>query len=187
MRSSASNAAAPFSVSYQARKRERRVAELRARHRLRRAQLMHARDRAPDAGLPRCGAVDDLDAAHAFAAELIRDRQAALAAADDDDVVVDAGARAHPVGRIAPDPALRVARLLLRVCCGRVGAGRSGGRWLRRGLCQARRERRGRRRSARPRRGRIRAGRSGSALRLRTVLSGSSFSWMRFVMCFLGS
>ncbi len=99
---------------------------------------MHVRDRAPDARLPCLGAVDDLDAAHAFAPKLVGDRQAALSAADDDDVVVDAGARAHPVRRIAPDPALRVARLCFE-SRGRVGTGRNGGSGLRRGLCQARR------------------------------------------------
>ena len=147
---------------------------------------MHARDRAPDAGLPRCGAVDDLDAAHAFAAELIRDREAALAAADDDDVVVDAGARSHPVGRIAPDPALRVARLLFELPRG-VRVRRCGSRRLR-SVC------------ASPAVGAEAAdGQRGCAaeesapvdparrLELRAVLSGASFSWMRFVMCFLGS
>ena len=91
---------------------QRGVAALRARtQRLRRAQLMHARDAPPNAGLTRLGLVDDVDSADTFALQAIRDRHPALASADDDDVVVDAGTRAHPVGRVAPGPAQRAARL----------------------------------------------------------------------------
>ena len=72
---------------------------------------MHARDAAPDTGLTRIGLIDDVDAADAFAPQAIRDRDAALTAADDDDVVVDARARPHPIGRIAPGPTQRAARL----------------------------------------------------------------------------
>jgi hypothetical protein len=98
--------------------RERGIPELRPRERLRRAQLMHARDRSPDAGIAGCGAVDDLDASDAFAFKAVGDRQAALAPADDDDVVVGAGSRPHPVGRVAPDPAQRVLRLRFEPLCG---------------------------------------------------------------------
>src|SRR5690606_12956951 len=90
--------------------RERRIAELGAGQRLRRAELMHSRDRAPDAGSAGIGLVDHLDAADAFALQLIRDRKAALTAADDHDVVIDAVACADPVRGLGTEPALRVAR-----------------------------------------------------------------------------
>ncbi len=49
---------------------QRDVAAFRPRrHRLRRAQLMHACDRAPDAGLTGLGAIDHVDLADAFALE----------------------------------------------------------------------------------------------------------------------
>ena len=91
---------------------------------------------------------------------------AALTAADDHDVVVDSGARANPVGRVAARPAQNAARLrfelfararVLRVRC---GAARSVRRPAR-----ARPARSSRRRSALPRRGRSAAGRCGSVLR----------------------
>src|SRR5262245_46691339 len=76
---------------------------------------MHARDAAPDAGLAGCGPIDDSDAADALAPQAVSDREAALAAADDDDVVVDAGARPNPINEIAPDPAQGVLDLLFEV------------------------------------------------------------------------
>src|SRR5688500_10296111 len=98
---------------------------------------MHARDVAPDAGIARLGAVDDVDAAHAFALQPVRDGDAALSAADDDDVVIGAGARAYPVCGIAPGPTQRVARLRLKLrSTVRAGGGGSGFR-LRAGLGEA--------------------------------------------------
>jgi hypothetical protein len=113
--------------------RQRRVAELGTGQRLRRSQLLHARDRAPDAGLAGGRPIDDRDAAHSFAAQQVGDRKAALAAADDDDVVVDACARPNPIGRIAPDPAHGAFGLFfellrrvgeLRCCATRLSIGR---------------------------------------------------------------
>ena len=109
---------------------QRDVAAFRPRrHRLRRAQLTHARDRAPDAGLAGLGAIDHVDLADSLALERVRDRQAAMAAADDHDVVVGSRARAHPVGGLASGPAQHAGRLRVEFLA-RVGRGRRRRRTL---------------------------------------------------------
>jgi len=90
---------------------ERDVAAFGARRQcLRRAQLMHARDRSPDAGLSRLGAIDDVRA-DAFALQRVPDRDAALAGADDHDVVVHAGARLDPLAGTGARPPQHAAGL----------------------------------------------------------------------------
>ncbi len=92
-------------------KAQRDVTLLGAGHGLRRAQLVHARDRPPNASLAGLGLVDHVDTADTFAAQAVGDGNAALPAADDHDVVVDARTRANPVGRVAACPAQNSARL----------------------------------------------------------------------------
>jgi hypothetical protein len=112
---------------------QRDVAAFRPRrHRLRCAQLAHACDRAPDAGLTGLGAIDHVDLADALALEGVRDRQAAMAGADDHDVVIRAGARAHPIGGFAPGPAQHAGRLFVELLA-RGRRGRCGWRTRRSG------------------------------------------------------
>ncbi len=81
-----------------------RIALLGACKRLRRTQLAHACDRPPDASLARLGLVDDIDAPDTFAPQAVGNAQAGLAPADDYHIVIGAGPRPHPIGRVRSRP-----------------------------------------------------------------------------------
>ncbi len=87
---------------------------------------MHPRNVPPDAGLAGLRLVDDLDA-DTLALELVADAKAAVTAADDDHVVIDAGSCADPARGIASAPAQRAGGLRLELLA------RRGGRLGRRG------------------------------------------------------